>query len=152
MFKPYFFKRVLACVIDYSAVLLFCIIIVLLWGDRDEDGIPVPSAFLGRFSLLFWAFWTIGVEQLFGATVGNTLMGLRPVSLVNPEEKLEFAQSLQRHLLDVLDLSPLGIISILATSKHQRLGDLWAKTVVVSANDTRLSLEGWEEKAFHGFD
>lgn len=121
-------------------------------GERDEEGIPIPTAILGRFTLLFWAFWTIGIEQLFGVTVGNTLMGLRPMSLVNPEEKLEFAQSIQRHLLDFLDFSPLGMIAILATAKHQRLGDIWAKTVVVDAKDTELSLGGWEERPIHRFD
>ena len=45
---------------------------------------------------------------------------------------------MKRHLLDPIDLLFYGIpaiITIKNTEKHQRLGDLWAKTIVIDTMD-----------------
>ena len=46
-------------------------------------------------------------------------------------------QSFKRHLLDPIDMSMFGLIAIIIiknTNYNQRLGDLWAKTIVVKNN------------------
>ncbi|WP_394335734.1 RDD family protein [Flavobacterium cyanobacteriorum] len=66
---------------------------------------------------------------------------LKPLHAEN-RNKPTFFQSLKRHVLDPVDMFPFGLIAIITiknTDKHQRLGDLWAKTIVVK-NDT-LSIQ-----------
>lgn len=99
-------------------------------GGQSLNGMPALSV------MLFWGIITIGMEQLVGATIGNYLNNLKPISISNPEEKVSFVQSLKRHLLDIIDISFFGLVGILViknTKKHQRLGDLWAKTIVIKS-------------------
>ncbi len=76
---------------------------------------------------------TIGVEQLLGKTLGNYAVDLKPISMENT--KPTFVQSLKRHLLDPIDMFFFGLIGILLiinTENNQRLGDIWAKTMVIT--------------------
>jgi uncharacterized RDD family membrane protein YckC len=75
------------------------------------------------------------LELFFGATVGNSIVGLELKSLTRNNGQLTFSQSFKRHLLDPLDMFPFGLIGVITiknTDKHQRLGDLLGKTIVVN--------------------
>lgn len=129
-------KRILAGIIDYGIIFCYMFMVMYFYGTPDDvggytvNGLPALSIFL------FWGFITIGVEQIWGATVGNYLNHLKPVSLDKMNENISFTQSLKRHSLDVIDLSFFGLIGILLISRtdnHQRLGDLWANTIVVES-------------------
>lgn len=88
-------------------------------------------------SFFSWGLLTIGAEQKFGATLGNRVVGLQPIT-VDDFKKPTFLQSLKRHLLDPIDLFVLGFATILIISfskKKQRLGDMWAKTIVVKTQE-----------------
>ncbi len=67
-----------------------------------------------------------------GRTPGKQIMGIRAVRL---EGNMGFMRSVIRNLFRLIDEMPffylIGIISVLATKKNQRLGDLVAGTVVV---------------------
>jgi len=88
---------------------------------------------------------TVGLEQFFGATLGNGIVGLMPKSIKKESDeqnwqnfmsKPTFGQSLKRHLLDPIDMiffGLVGIITIKNSEFNQRLGDMWAKTVVVKS-------------------
>ena len=87
---------------------------------------------------------TIGFEQWFGATIGNLLVGLKPISILKNkyilinENKLTFGQSFKRHLLDPIDMfffGLVGIVTIKNSDKNQRVGDIWAHTIVVKKTD-----------------
>jgi hypothetical protein len=85
---------------------------------------------------------TVGLEQLFGATLANLLVDLKPISIRKThdnsafngtDEKLTFGQSLKRHLLNPIDMFFFGIIGIITiknTGNNQRLGDIWGNTIV----------------------
>ena len=78
---------------------------------------------------------TVGLEQATGATLGNGIAGLKPLH-VDGRHKPDAFQSLKRHLLDPIDMFFFGIIAIIAiknSPNHQRLGDQWAKTIVVKS-------------------
>jgi len=132
-------RRISACIIDYLLILIFIVVLLFFYGTSDGeggyslDGLPALSVFI------FWGIITIGMEQLLGMTIGNYLNKIKPISIVNyqDKERISFSQSIKRHLLDVVDMSFLGLTGIIViknTKKHQRLGDLWAKTIVVSLN------------------
>jgi len=77
---------------------------------------------------------TVGLEIGFGATLRNSLVGLKPIPKNGTNRKLTFGEAFKRHLLDPIDMfffGLVGIITIKNTDLNQRVGDLWAKTIVV---------------------
>jgi uncharacterized RDD family membrane protein YckC len=65
-------------------------------------------------------------------------VGLEQKSLTRQNGQLTFSQSFKRHLMDPLDMFPFGLIGVITikkTKKHQRLGDLRAKTIVINSAD-----------------
>lgn len=128
----------LAGFIDYGIIFLFTGLIFYFFGEsKNERGFFI--GWLPVFGvMLFWFFFTVGLEHLVGATIGNILQNLKPVPKADPRVYLTFSQSFKRHLLDLVDLwlfGLLGIILIKNTKYHQRLGDLWAKTIVLDETD-----------------
>lgn len=130
-------RRFLAAFIDYGIIYIKCFLIITTFGTPAENGNYHLEGWPALIPLLVWAFWTIGLEQYFGATLGNSIVNLKPISLINSRLRLTFSQSLKRHLLDPIDMFPFGIIAYLTiknTENNQRLGDLWAKTTVIKNN------------------
>jgi len=85
---------------------------------------------------------TIGTEIWFGATIGNTLAGLRAIPQNGRNRKLTFWESFKRHFCDMIDMGFFGLVAIITiknTEKRQRLGDLWGKTIVVRVRDLNQS-------------
>jgi uncharacterized RDD family membrane protein YckC len=135
--KSNLWKRFFAGIIDYSIIILFTYLVFNIWGENDLNGKTIVKGLPAFCITLFWFIWTIGFEQCFGATLGNSIFNLKPISTRVNKLELTFGQSFKRHLLDILDLSPFGIGALLinGTNKNQRLGDIWAETVVVSTID-----------------
>lgn len=140
-------KRILAGIVDYLVICIFFFVFLLAFGEPDSEGELALNGLLALGPILFWGIMTIGLEQWFGATLGNSLAGLKPISICKSndnstfsrtDEKLTFGQSLKRHLLDPIDLfffGLIGIITIKSTDKNQRLGDIWGNTIVVKTSD-----------------
>lgn len=84
------------------------------------------------------------MEQISGATIGNHLQNLKPVPKKDPRKTLTIGQSIKRHLLDLMDFQIFGLIAVLTiknTEFNQRLGDLWAKTIVLDKTDSVQGLK-----------
>lgn len=140
--KPYLGRRVTAGIIDYTLILLFTLVYISSFGVPSENGgvglkgwaalLPVVT----RFAL------SVFCEISLGATLGNSIVGLRPIPESGEIRKLTFLESFKRHLLDQIDIGSAGItafITINSSSLHQRIGDIWAKTIVVSEKDFKLA-------------
>jgi uncharacterized RDD family membrane protein YckC len=81
-----------------------------------------------------------------GQTPGKMLVGIRVMSVDGyPPGIIALVVRALVWLVDVLFWvpAPLGILTILATEKHQRLGDLAAGTLVVRAQQVRPAVEPW---------
>ena len=130
-------KRFFAGLFDYSIIYTVTYLIFDIWGVPNSEGNIHVTGFPAFCIFIFWFIWTIGFEQYFGATLGNSIFNLKPISIRNNELKLTFGQSLKRHLLDPIDLSPvgLGIFLMKNTYNNQRLGDMWAETIVIDTVD-----------------
>ena len=129
-------KRIFAGIFDYLIIYTFFFIFVYSYGEPNEDGGYTVNRALALIPILFWAIMTVGIEQLFGATLGNYAVDLKPISIIGNLEKPSFGQSLKRHLLDPIDMFFFGIVGIITiknSSKNQRLGDQWANTIVVNS-------------------
>ncbi len=132
--KPkYIGRRYLAGFIDYSIVYLITFLLVFTLGTQDEDYTYHLNGLPALIPVLFWFLFIVCLENWFGATVGNSIVSLKPTTLSGYANKISFGQSLKRHLLDPIDMFFFGLIAIMViktSDKNQRLGDIWAKTTV----------------------
>jgi uncharacterized RDD family membrane protein YckC len=128
-------KRFIAGCIDYFVIYLLCWAYIFYVGEPDGEGGYHVSGLPALIPIIIWMVFTVGIEQLSGATMGNTMMDIKAISLKH-NQILSFSQSLKRHLLDPIDMFFFGLVAIIVirkTEHRQRLGDLWADTTVVSS-------------------
>ena len=69
--KPHLGKRIFAGFFDYLLIYTFLFIFLFTYGEPDSEGELSVSGLLAFVPILFWFLMTVGVEQLFGATIGN---------------------------------------------------------------------------------
>ena len=132
--EPNIGKRILAGFIDYLFIGIFYFAYLYAFGEPNNDGGYTIYGVMTLPPLIFWGIFTIGFEQWFGASLGNQIVGLRPFSINGINRELTFGQSLKRHLLDLVDMfffGLIGIILIQKTERNQRIGDIWAETIVL---------------------
>ncbi len=126
-------RRIVAAIFDYGIIYGFTLAYLIHYGTIDAEGKYTVSGLKAFPTMLIWFVFTIGLEQLLGATIGNGIMGLKVVK-EDAINKPTIIQSLKRHLLDVPDMLFFGLIAIVLiknTPKKQRLGDIVAKTLVI---------------------
>jgi len=125
--------RALAVIVDAIIVAVPIIIATIyrpesLLGLRSE--LVITAFVVSYFTLLEWSL---------GYTPGKAIFDLRVVTLSGDD--ISFIQSLQRNLLRILDGTAFYLVGILVAHynpKRQRLGDLWAETIVVSTKTLNL--------------
>jgi uncharacterized RDD family membrane protein YckC len=136
--KPNLRKRIFAGLIDYSLMFGMSLVMFIYFGEETSTGYKLEG-FPALTISLIWCFYMIGFELKFGGTLGNLVFDLQVVSIRdNSTSSLTFGQSFKRHLVDLLDIwffGLLGILLIKNTKYNQRLGDLWAKTIVIDSTD-----------------
>lgn len=143
-------SRVLAFVID--TVLLLAIILglglVLLLSAPVLGRWALVLWLLGNF-VASWFYFALFEARWDGQTPGKRLLGLRVQKIGGypigwPEALL---RNFLRPLVDLIALAlPVGLVVMLFTRRHQRIGDLAAGTVVVRerpADVTRVSDLGY---------
>jgi len=142
-------NRFTAGLIDYIFIYGFTFAYVFAFGEPNDEGSYSVSGLPALGPVIFWGIMTIGLEQWFGATLGNLFVGLKPVSInysynkqtgITLGEKLTFGQSFKRHFLDPIDMfffGLIGYVTIKNTEKNQRLGDIWANTIVIKTTATQ---------------
>jgi uncharacterized RDD family membrane protein YckC len=107
---------------------------VFTLGEPNSEGTYELNGAPALIPILFWLIMTVGLESGLGGTIGNSLVGLKAIPISGNNRKLTFGESFKRHLLDPIDMFFFGLVGIITISnseKNQRLGDLWAKTIVV---------------------
>ncbi|WP_459209805.1 RDD family protein [Aquimarina rhabdastrellae] len=135
--KPNISRRILAGIIDYSIIYLLVFLSIFIFGTPNNEGEYELSGVLVIIPITIWVVLIVGLESGMGGTIGNSLVGLKVIPDSGKNRNLTFTESLKRHMLDQLDIWFFGLVGILTiknTEKHQRLGDLWAGTIVVKMN------------------
>ncbi|MFT5251887.1 MAG: putative RDD family membrane protein YckC [Flavobacteriales bacterium] len=130
--------RCIAGLIDYIIIWTFCFVFIYSFGSPNDEGGYSVTGLPALIPMGFWFSFTVLPELCFGTTVGNSIVGLEQKSLTRQNGQLTFSQSFKRHLMDPLDMFPFGLIGVITikkTKKHQRLGDLRAKTIVINSAD-----------------
>jgi uncharacterized RDD family membrane protein YckC len=94
------------------------------WGGLFD---PICAVFL----VIIFAYFIL-LEGFFSTTPGKIMLGIKIISLNNGS--ISMKQSLIRNagrLADGLFMHLVGIIVIIKNPRKQRLGDIWAKTIVI---------------------
>lgn len=143
--KPNLSKRILAAIIDYGIIFSYMMVMFHLYGEPNDEGGQSLNGWPATSVMVIWFIFTVGLEQLFGSTIGNYTQNLRAAPKNDPRKQLTFGQSIKRRLLDPIDMfwpfGLLGILTIKKTDYNQRLGDLWAHTVVLDTSDPEQGLK-----------
>lgn len=122
--------RYVAAVLDKVLAFLLSVIVAKLIGE-EQYALQVVV-----FVLMFFGYYLI-FELLFARTPGKLLTGLMVVQFNG--KRCTWRHALIRTGLRVLEVNPVllgslpAAVSIVATSNHQRIGDVIADTVVVPA-------------------
>ncbi|MEA2826083.1 MAG: hypothetical protein QOG43_522 [Actinomycetota bacterium] len=128
-------SRFVALMIDWAvqAMLGFALLLIGIGlSAGDTGGVGIAVFFLLTFAVLFG--YPIALETLWrGRTLGKAAMGLRVVTTEGGP--VRFRHAAIRAALGMVDFfmtsGAAAVISVLATKKNQRLGDLVAGTVVL---------------------
>jgi uncharacterized RDD family membrane protein YckC len=134
-------KRTSATLIDMGIfVIIFSLLYILIFFQKEilkgQDGTGffygvTISRFLGLYIILSWLILISLLEFSKGQTIGKKLVKIKVVR--QDQSKMTLLISLARHLFDIFELVLLiGPIMILSNKNRQRLGDILAKTYVIT--------------------
>jgi len=135
--KPYYKLKVFATLIDYG------IYFILFWffcrgfgvHDPDTDEYTVTGT-LALVPVIYWFLYFVVLEMINQATPGHDICKLKVYA--TDGQKPSFSQAFKRRVCDPIDIFMWGVpafICISKTPKHQRIGDLWADTIVAKKTD-----------------
>jgi uncharacterized RDD family membrane protein YckC len=135
--------RVLSGIVDLSILLAAGAFIATTNGVDPENRVPFSIRFgtkvlqdgpMFTWLLLSFAYFVIS-EWLTGASIGKLALGLR-VRMIDGR-RCTLSAALVRNLLRVVDAFPfvipnvVAVVAVAGSSRHQRLGDMVAQTIVV---------------------
>jgi uncharacterized RDD family membrane protein YckC len=117
-----------------EGAVLAALALVIFLSDGFGTGANGAAAIYAVVAFLFFWGYDVAFEVLAsGRTPGKRWNGLRVVR--SGGQPIGFLASATRNLLRVIDFLPsfylVGIISVFATARNQRLGDIVAGTVVL---------------------
>ncbi len=127
-------SRILAALLDYVLFMAYFIVAMLLLSQTQPN--QSLSSFLGYFILLFPIMLYHLLCEIFlnGQSVGKRIMKIKVISLDGGQPS--FGQYVMRWLFRLVDIAlsqgVIAVVSVAATNRAQRLGDLAANTTVVS--------------------
>jgi uncharacterized RDD family membrane protein YckC len=135
-YKKYVKLRIFATLIDYTIYVVVFWLYVYCLGEKKDTGELEVHGLLAMPIFLFWFLYFIGTEAINGATPGHDICGLTVVK--SNGEKITLGDAFKRRIVDFIDITPYGLPALICinnTPKYQRIGDLWANTVVVKKSD-----------------
>jgi uncharacterized RDD family membrane protein YckC len=138
--KRYLRLRILATLIDYGIYFTLFYIYVSALGVTKSDGGFELTGWPVLLAPTFWFVYFVVLEAFNGATPGHDICKLTVVKA--NAEKLTLGDAFKRRIIDLIDIFFYGIpalICICNTPKFQRLGDLFAGTVVVKKSDITVT-------------
>ena len=134
-------KRIYASILDYGLFFICYLAYLIFFGDHLDEGKYSVSGSATLPIFLFWLIYFVIAEGAFGATLGHQSFNLKVVTLHG--EKIGFTQAIKRRFLDPIDFFCFGLIAFLIirnSEKHQRVGDVLAKTHVIDTTDPEQNL------------
>jgi uncharacterized RDD family membrane protein YckC len=130
-------KRMAAGIIDLIILIVFGAIMTALFGDTSSDDGGFNASLSGVPFLI-----TVGLGLLYyfvleaqkGQTLGKMALGIKVVSADGgPANAGSIAIRTVLRLVDGIFFYLVAVLLVAVTGKHQRLGDMAANTLVVTA-------------------
>lgn len=113
------------------------------FGGFGRSGLYDAYLLISSF-VIFWCYYIFFELFYDGQTPGKRRYGIRVVTVNGG--RVGFAASLARNIIRVVDFLPfsflIGMISILVSDRHQRLGDLAAGTIVIRDAEDLAKTDG----------
>ena len=129
-------SRGLACLLDTLILLVAAsLLLVVAFLTMPMVGSIALVVMTVCMFLLFWFYFTFFEATRHGQTPGKRVMGLRVQKVGG--YAIGWTEALIRNLLRIVDgffFYALGVVVMLITRRHQRIGDLAAGTIVVREN------------------
>lgn len=131
--------RLVAQIVDgVVLIILYFVLGAAMFGAFTFDVFGVAAlSFMGVYMLLFFLYYIV-LEGALGATVGKMAARIKVVR--EDGSPCGFGPAVVRNVLRVIDALPflyiIGMILISRSDKKQRLGDRFAKTVVIKPSQT----------------
>ena len=129
-------RRILATIVDGVLLGLLFFVMSMLFGSSSAEGGQVNASLNGlpflMYLVLVVAYYVL-MEGYLGQTVGKMLLGIKVVR-EGTGEVLGLQGAAIRTVLRIVDgffFYLVAFISVLASAKNQRLGDMVANTLVV---------------------
>ncbi|MBX5483138.1 MAG: RDD family protein [Myxococcaceae bacterium] len=142
-------SRTGAYLIDFAALGLFWVAVFFVVSMIDAEiyfearalsGLLQGLIILGVFATQ-WVYWTACEVLWGGQTLGKRVVGIRVVR--EDGAPVGFFDSAVRNLLRLIDFLPafyaLGVVTMLVTKQHRRLGDIAAGTLLI--REVRVDLD-----------
>ncbi|MGZ5253399.1 MAG: RDD family protein [Flavitalea sp.] len=133
---PSFRRRAFAVLVDYILFALCHTLFAMQFGLRTENQLGQPvyeiNGYLNIVPVLIWILAFPVMEGFEGMTLGKKITGLKVLKIDGSQ--YTYLDAFKRRLADWIDFALLGLPAIIIsmnTTYHQRLGDLWARTLVV---------------------
>jgi uncharacterized RDD family membrane protein YckC len=126
-------KRAFANIIDYFIFFLFFMVYNIFFGELSDKGYQLNVLMFIPVVFLWFLFFVV-VEGIWQASVGHQLLNIKVCQ--ENFETINIRHSFKRRILDILDFSLIGIPAIIlvnTNNKKKRLGDMFAKTIVVDS-------------------
>jgi uncharacterized RDD family membrane protein YckC len=129
-------RRVLATLVDGIALGFVFALMSMLFGSSSAQGGQVSGSLEGFSALVYFVVvfaYYILMEGYLGQTVGKMLLGIKVVREDNGEVPGLGGAAIRTvlRLIDGFFFYLVAFISVLASGKNQRLGDMLAHTLVV---------------------
>ncbi len=134
-------RRFVAGFIDYAIISAITFALIFIIGEPDGEGGYSLSGAPALIPILLWFILTVGLETALGGTLGNSIVRLKVIPASGTIRNLTIGESLKRHLMDPVDMFLFGIVAIVTisnTDRKQRVGDIWAETIVVKMKHLNL--------------
>jgi len=129
-------SRIVAAIIDFVVLVIIAGVVLALTDgfQKNTDGMYEVQYSAGTIGLLFLITYGyyIAFEGLVGATFGKMFMGLQVVG--DDGQPCGLGKAAVRNVLRIVDgffFWIPGLVCMLVTPKHQRIGDMAAGTLVV---------------------
>jgi uncharacterized RDD family membrane protein YckC len=146
-------SRAIAYLIDLLVVFGFAVVAYFIYAFFDPDLTRTWQSASGFARLMFgggvflatWIYWTALEAFWRGQTPGKRAMHIRVVRADGAPASL--VECAIRNLVRAIDFAPfcypVGLISMLIDTKHRRLGDLVAGTLLV--REEQVSLDRYQQ-------
>ena len=135
MVKKNLLKRISATVIDLIIYHGCLYVYAMYFGEYDSGTYTINESGIIPVMILWFLYFCV-LEGTQGGTLGHLMMGLEVIKIKN--EPVSVGTAFKRHIADPLDIYFWGLVAIVSiwnTEKHQRLGDLIGKTIVIDTGD-----------------